>query len=67
MAGADGSAILGDFGIAELADVLAEEQADRSNLIRRGKPSGGFHKRHLVSIWPPSPPASHSILSALTI
>ena len=49
MTGADGRAILGDFGIAELAAVLAEEQADRSNLIRRGKPSGGFHKRHLVN------------------
>ncbi|CAL8468340.1 g7880 [Coccomyxa elongata] len=46
--GNDGSAILGDFGIAELAAVLAEEQADRTNLIRGGKPSGGFHKRHLV-------------------
>ena len=31
-----------------MADDLAEEQADRSNLVGKGKPSGGFHKRHLV-------------------
>ena len=47
-AGRDGILKLGDFGLAEVADDLAEEQADRSNLVGKGKPSGGFHKRHLV-------------------
>lgn len=40
---------LGDFGIAELAADLEEEQRHRGSLVSRGKPSGGFHKRHLVS------------------
>ncbi|CAK0781962.1 hypothetical protein CVIRNUC_005517 [Coccomyxa viridis] len=45
----DGGAVkLGDFGIAELAADLEAQQHDRSSLVGRGKPSGGFHKRHLV-------------------
>ncbi len=45
----DGGAVkLGDFGIAELAADLEAQQRDRSSLVGRGKPSGGFHKRHLV-------------------
>ena len=46
--GGSGAVKLGDFGIAELAADLEEEQRDRHNLVGRGKPSGGFHKRHLV-------------------
>ena len=46
--GLDGTVRLGDFGIAELAADLEEEQRDRSSLVGRGKPSGGFHKKHLV-------------------
>ncbi len=65
LTGNDGSAILGDFGIAELAAVLAEEQADRTNLIRGGKPSGGFHKRHLVS--PLTLPAGFLRLTCTTL
>lgn len=46
--GLDGTVKLGDFGIAELAADLEEEQRDRSSLVGQGKPSGGFHKKHLV-------------------
>ncbi|CAL5221159.1 g3298 [Coccomyxa viridis] len=48
LVGSSGTVKLGDFGIAELAADLEEEQRDRHSLIGRGKPSGGFHKRHLV-------------------
>ena len=47
--GSSGHVKLGDFGIAELAADLEEEQRDRSNLVGKGKPSGGFHKKHLVN------------------
>lgn len=36
-----------DFGLAEIAAELAEQQADRANLIGHA-PTGGFHKRHMV-------------------
>ncbi|KAK9796343.1 hypothetical protein WJX73_010652 [Symbiochloris irregularis] len=39
---------LTDFSIAEYADELAEEQADRRHLLKGAQPTGGFHKRHLV-------------------
>ena len=41
---------LTDFGIAELADVLLAEIAERSSLVGVGKPSGGFHKRHACTL-----------------
>lgn len=41
---------LTDFGIAELANVLHEENAERSSLVGVGKPSGGFHKRHACTL-----------------
>ena len=50
--GGNGTVKLGDFGIAELAADLEEEQRNRHSLIGRGKPSGGFHKRHLVRAQP---------------
>ena len=54
---------LGDFGIAELAADLEEEQRDRHSLIGRGKPSGGFHKRHLVSCRA-LPPQAQDLITA---
>ncbi|KAK9828917.1 hypothetical protein WJX72_002777 [[Myrmecia] bisecta] len=45
---AEDEPILTDFGIAEYAAELEAEAADRNNLVGRGKPSGGFHKRHMV-------------------
>lgn len=44
---------LADFGIAELASILQEENAQRSALVGVGKPSGGFHKRRALTA-PPS-------------
>lgn len=43
-----GNLKLTDFSIAEYAAELAEDQADRRNLLKGGQPTGGFHKRHLV-------------------
>lgn len=45
---ADGSAKLTDFGIAELAEVLAEGSAGQRTLHNASKPTGGFHKRDMV-------------------
>ena len=70
LVGSSGTVKLGDFGIAELAADLEEEQRDRHSLIGRGKPSGGFHKRHLVSCprgFPCPIPASIRHRSALSI
>ena len=39
-----------DFGIALLEASLAAEQADRQSMVGKRNPSGGFHKRHMVSI-----------------
>lgn len=47
--GADGSAKLTDFGIAELAEVLAEGSPGQRTLHNASKPTGGFHKRCPVS------------------
>ena len=52
---AGGDLKLADFGIAELAAVLEEENAERSTLVGVGKPSGGFHKRCTRSRLPQSP------------
>jgi hypothetical protein len=53
---------LGDFGLAEVAAELAEQQADRASLIGQS-PSGGFHKRHMVMpSTAPVPPSLHSAL-----
>ena len=57
---------LGDFGIAELAADLEEEQRDRHSLVGRGKPSGGFHKRHLVGCKPSSRHSCAPIIIART-
>lgn len=59
--GSDGAVKLGDFGLAEVAAELAEEQADRSNLVGKGRPSSGFHKKFLVRCWAAQ---SHSVLSS---
>ena len=49
-AGQDGTMMITDFGIALLEASLAAEQADRQSLVGKRNPSGGFHKRHMVSI-----------------
>lgn len=48
IAGEDGVARLGDFGLAEVAAELEAELADARSVLAGGKPSGGFHKRHMV-------------------
>ena len=49
IAGKESGIAITDFGIAMLESDLASEQADRQSLVGKASPSGGFHKRHLVT------------------
>ena len=48
-----------DFSIAQFADELAADQADRGNLVKGRSPTGGFHKRHMVGL--PTPRCSPAL------
>ncbi len=47
--GADGTTKLTDFGIAELAATLEADSANNTMHDRGSKPTGGFHKRQVLS------------------
>lgn len=49
LADSEGDLRLSDFGIAIAQEVLAAEQANADSTVGRVNPSGGFHKRHMVS------------------
>lgn len=49
LADSEGSIKISDFGIAISEEVLAAEHADARSTIGQHNPSGGFHKRHMVS------------------
>lgn len=51
-AGPEGTVGISDFGIAVMEADLASEFEDRQSLVGVQSPSGGFHKRHLVSHVP---------------
>jgi hypothetical protein len=45
---ADGSVKLADFGLSCQAAEAAADVVDKQQVMSRGRPTGGFHKRSMV-------------------